>query len=115
LKKIKSIPYIITENWTGYYSADPGGLHSKGFLIQKFYKTIFKNSSLFIPVSNDLGKRVQQMYPGIKYQIVPNAVDTSIFKNIIPKENKSIKRIVHVSTLSYQKNIQGLIAVIKEL
>lgn len=115
LKKIRNIPYFITENWTGYYSADPGGLHSKGSLMQKFYKTIFKNSSLFIPVSNDLGKRVQQLYPGIYYQVVPNVVDTSIFGNIIPNENKSIKRIVHVSTLGYQKNIKGIIAVIKEL
>lgn len=115
LKKIKNIPYLVTENWTGYYAADPGGLHSKGSIMRKFYKTIFKHSSLFIPVSNDLGKKVQQMYPGINYQIVPNAVDTSIFRNINYKENNSIKRIIHVSSLGYQKNIDGLIAVIKEL
>lgn len=115
LKKIRNIPYFVTENWTGYYSADPGGLHSKGSLMQEFYKTIFKNSSLFIPVSIDLGKRVQQIYPGINYQVVPNVVDTSIFENIMPIENKSIKRIVHVSTLGYQKNIEGLITVIKDL
>lgn len=115
LKKIKNIPYIITENWTGYYTSDPGGLHSKGSLMRKFYRIIFKNSSLFIPVSNHLGKQVQLIYPGINYQVVPNAVDTSIFENIVAKENKSIKRIVHVSTLGYQKNIEGLIKVINVL
>lgn len=115
LKKLKNISYLITENWTGYYSADPGGLHSKGVIMRNFYKKVFENSSLFIPVTNDLGKEVQQKYPAINYQIVPNAVDTSIFRNIYRKTNNSVKRIIHVSTLNYQKNIEGLLAVIKNL
>lgn len=115
LKKIKSIPYLITENWTGYYSADPGGLHTKGYFMKWYYNSIFKNTSLFIPVSNDLGKQVQKMYPEIKYEIVPNTVDTSLFNNVKFKDTTSIKRIIHVSTLGYQKNIEGLIAVIKPL
>jgi glycosyltransferase involved in cell wall biosynthesis len=115
LKKIKSIPYLITENWTGYYSTDPGGLHTKGYFMKWYYNSIFKNTSLFIPVSNDLGKQVQKMYPEIKYEIVPNTVDTSLFNNVKFKDTTSIKRIIHVSTLGYQKNIEGLIAVIKPL
>ncbi|MBA2499348.1 MAG: glycosyltransferase [Chitinophagaceae bacterium] len=115
LKKIKSIPYLITENWTGYYSTDPGGLHTKGYFMKWYYNSIFKNTSLFIPVSNDLGEQVQKMYPEIKYEIVPNTVDTSLFNNVKFKDTTSIKRIIHVSTLGYQKNIEGLIAVIKPL
>lgn len=115
LKRVNNIPYLITENWTGYYSSDPGGLHSKGFIMRNFYKKVFNNSALFIPVSDDLGKQIQKRYPAINYQVVPNAVDTSIFKNVNHREKNSITRIIHVSTLGYQKNIKGLIVVIKEL
>lgn len=114
LKRKFRLPYVITENWTGYYEADPENLHTKPMAVQKMLRRIFQQSALFIPVTKNLGERCKQLFGISRYAVVENAVDTSLFfHEALPKGSKI--RLVHVSTMNYQKNIEGLIRVMAQL
>ncbi len=113
LKIVKKIPYIVTENWTGYLPSD--GAY-KGFFRKIITKKIANSANYLTPVSMDL--QIAMKSHGFKsnYEIVPNVVDVELF---YPKKNKSINvkpRIIHISTLDdQQKNISGILRSIKKL
>ncbi len=111
LKKRKQIPYIISEHWTGYHKKKKQKLP----LIESFLsKKITKNAQFVCPVSTDLKKSMQQLGLKGNYQIVPNVVDTNLFKPN-PTSTKNFT-ITHVSSLLNQhKNISGMLCVAKQL
>jgi glycosyltransferase involved in cell wall biosynthesis len=113
LKRKFNCNYIITENWTGYYAADPNytAKHSFQFGI---LKKIFKQAAAFIPVTRDLAETVNRLFQlNLPFTVIENAVDTGLF---FPEKHFSEKpKIVHVSTMNFQKNTDGLLRVIKKL
>ncbi len=113
LKKFKNIPYISTENWTGYLPSDGS---YKGFFRKFITKTIANNAAFLTPVSLDLQKAMTAHGFKSNYAIVPNVVDTNLF---YPKKNKSPNPkplIIHISTLDDpQKNISGILRSVKKL
>lgn len=108
------LKYVITENWTGYYDEDPGNINTKSPGIQKLIRRIFKRSRLFLPVTKDLGERCNKLFGNINYKVVENAVDTRLFY-YKPKPVTGKKRLIHVSTMNYQKHTDGLIEAIDRL
>lgn len=114
LKQQFGLKYVITENWTGYYNEDPGNIRTKSVVIQHFIKKIFREADLFIPVTKDLGERCNHLFRNIKYEVVENAVDTRLFY-YTAGEITGRKRLVHVSTMNYQKHADGLIAAVDRL
>ena len=111
LKKFKYIPYIISEHWTGYHLRERKSLP---WLERVLSKKITKNASSVCPVSTDL--KESMLKSGLKgnYEIIPNVVDTRLFKPI-PKTSK-IFTITHISNLQDQhKNISGMLRVAKQL
>ena len=113
LKKKYNLPYIISENWTVLLDSDPINFSS---IEQYFVNKINRNANMLCPVSDDLKKALQKIAPNQQYQIVPNVVDTNIFKpNTEPHSTEKVK-ILHISNLKDEhKNITGIINVIKEL
>src|SRR5665213_315446 len=113
LKKIKNIPYISTEHWTGYLPSDGS---YKGFVRKFLTKRIGNNANYLTPVSNDLKKAMIGHGFKSNYEIVTNVVDTKLF---YPKKNKianSKTRMIHISTLDdAQKNISGILKSVGEL
>lgn len=112
LKKIKQIPYIISEHWTGYHvkRKKPQLLS----LEHLFSKKITKNAHSVCPVSDDLRNSMQQLGLIGNYKIVPNVVDTNVFKPA-PKISEHFT-ITHVSSLlDRHKNISGMLRVAKQL
>ena len=111
LKKFKYIPYIISEHWTGYHLREKKSLP---WLERVLSKKITKNASSVCPVSTDL--KESMLKSGLKgnYEIIPNVVDTRLFKPV-PKTSK-IFTITHISNLQDQhKNISGMLRVAKQL
>ncbi len=111
LKKCKYIPYIISEHWTGYHLREKKSLP---WLERVLSKKISKNASSVCPVSTDL--KESMLKSGLKgnYEIIPNVVDTRLFKPV-PKTSK-IFTITHISNLQDQhKNISGMLRVAKQL
>ena len=110
IKKIKRIPFVITEHSSGFHSKENG--YSK--FILKLCKIILKNASFIMPVSEDLKSHLIKIHPKGKYKSISNVVDKSIFK--INDEKQKENNFIHVST-AYEaaKNLLGIIRVIKEL
>ena len=111
LKRTKKIPFIISEHWTGYHLTDKKKLS----WIEVFLsKKIAKKASAICPVSNDLKNSMLKNKLTGNYQIVPNVVDTTLFKST--NETSKTFTITHVSSLlEPHKNISGMLRVAKQL
>lgn len=108
LKKKYRIPFIVTEHWTGYYKQSVPSVFTSNGLFRNLNKKILQNCSLLIPVSADLGKTINRDFVTVKYQVIPNVVDTALF-NFQPKHSGRF-RFIHPSYLNFQKNPEGILA-----
>jgi L-malate glycosyltransferase len=107
LKRESGLPYLVTENWTGYLPQNSGAY--KGFFRKRSTKKIAKGADLLTPVSLDLQNAMQKHGFSNKYEIVYNVVDTHLFKPPV-KINEKPFHFLHVSTLKDEhKNISGIL------
>ena len=114
LSKKWKIPFILSENWTIYYPKDPGYLLKRNWLFRWTVKMVFKNVTCFLPVTHNLKQQIYKLLKPVTSVVVPNVADTDIFYY---KENYSKEisfRFVHVSTMAYQKNPEGLLRAFKK-
>jgi glycosyltransferase involved in cell wall biosynthesis len=111
LKKKYSIPFVVTEHWTGYYPQSSNSLYSRDILFQMLNKKIIKGAAAFLPVSAHLGQTVNEHFVKKTFAAIPNVVDTSLFY-YTPKTHH-VFRFIHPSYLNYQKNPEGIIAACK--
>jgi len=111
LKIVKKIPFIITEHWTGYHSTNSLKIGKLELITSKL---IAKQASFICPVSKDLQKSMLNLGLNGHYKIVPNVVNTDLFK---PQENKvNSFTITHISDLNNKhKNISGMIKTASKL
>ena len=107
------IPYVISENWTGYL---PSNKVNQGFFIRFISRRIACHASALLPVTEDLKKAMLNEGFKSKYFIVPNVTDTQFFQPDLVRAIPLKKIILHVSSLKDEhKNITGLLNVIKRL
>jgi len=111
LKRKYDVPYVVTEHWAIYNNKAKDAFHKRNFLFKYYTKKILVNAGAFLPVSSYLGKAIQQMVSVIPYTPIPNVADTNFFNDAGKKDNRNIFRFVHVSTLTYQKNPEGILRV----
>jgi glycosyltransferase involved in cell wall biosynthesis len=106
-------PYIITEHWSRYLANNNT---FKGFFRKKITKLVVKNASAVMPVSNVLKNAM--LHHNLKnnnYIVVNNIVDDFFFENT-GKQDRKIKRILHISCFDERaKNICGLLDATKLL
>ncbi len=113
LKQTFNIPYIVTENWTGYLPSDGS---YKGVFLKHFTRKIANSASILTPVSKDLQRAMKGHGFEPESVIVPNVVDTTLFYPWEKKNGTGKTVIVHVSALDdKQKNISGMLRSIKKL
>lgn len=114
LKWKYNIPYVLTEHWSGYYPQSQDSLFQKSFLERFLTKRILKNAVRLLPVSEALGKQINEYWAKVPFQKIPNTVNTRLF---YPAANKNPHpfRFVHVSTLLYPKNVEGIIHVFMKM
>jgi glycosyltransferase involved in cell wall biosynthesis len=113
LKKRFQLDYYVTEHWAGYDRSNYDNYFTRS---QRFRRTILKIlrlSKCVIPVSNDLGRKMQHLMPSIKIKIIPNTVDVNLF---YPGDTPKVFRFIHyVSSYKGQKNTEGLLSVLHRL
>lgn len=109
LGKKWKLPFILSENWTIYYPEDPGYLFTRNIVFRYMVKKIFENLYWFLPVTENLKNQVRDLLQNVPFSVVPNAVDIRyfFFNNKVVKQETFT--FVHVSTMVYQKNPQGLL------
>lgn len=114
LKKKYKLPYVLSENWTGYYKERKQGYLQKSILYKFLSRMVYKNCNYALPVTKDLGERMNDLLGKIPFKVIPNVVDTTLFYPAL--ENKNAKtRLIHISTLGYHKNIEGILNVTEKL
>lgn len=113
-KKLKKVPYVITEHWTRYL---PGMNNFRGWWRKRITKVVVKQASAVMPVTLNLQHAMERH--GLlnqHYTVIPNVVDTSLFTPDYSKKGKSAASILHVSCFDdRQKNISGILRVLKKL
>jgi len=110
-KKIKqqyNIPYIVTEHWTGYYKNARPNIFDMGSYFCRLTRSVLKNASLLLTVSDELGKAINANLIRINYSVLPNVVDTTIF---YPEEKSdaAVLQLIHISSMEYQKDVEAII------
>ncbi len=106
LSKQHNIPLIINECWTGYEPLDG---RYKGWLYKKLTKKIVAAAQCIIPVTSYLKDLMQKNDLNGNYEIVPNVIDTEIFKPEKFPDRKNL-RFIHISALDdAQKNVSGIL------
>jgi len=102
------IPYVLTEHWSGYYPFSADSLYKKSYLTRFATQLIIKNAARFLPVSEHLGKEIATHWTHVPFRRIPNVVNTGLF---YPAENtpSGVFRFVHVSSLKYPKNPEGIL------
>jgi glycosyltransferase involved in cell wall biosynthesis len=108
LKWKYNIPYILTEHWTGYYPEAKHSLFKKSYFFRYCTKLILKKADRFLPVSQALGDLINRLWVRIPFQKIPNSVNTRLF---FPSTNGFAQRFrfIHISSLAYPKNPEGII------
>lgn len=111
LKRFRKIPYVVTEHSTAYTSGD---LKYTDDQINKASE-ILKDAEIILPVSQDLGKTLQQLAPEVPQIVVANVVDEETF--LLKKTNdQAKKRFIHISTaVDDHKNVSGILEGIQKL
>lgn len=109
LKKYRKLPYVLTEQWTGYLPSKMDFKRLNG--IQKWqHKKIFKNASIVFPVSSHLGDELKKLGLIDSYDVLYNVVNHDIFHPV--KRNSDKVRFIHVSTFDdAHKNVSGMFRV----
>lgn len=106
-----SVPMVFTEHLTSYLPANRKNLKSKHL---RSIRTTARLTNRILPVSQDLMYAMKGLEIGHKYEVLPNVVDTDLFKP--GKTENSKKRIIHVSTAKdFHKNVSGILRTISKL
>jgi glycosyltransferase involved in cell wall biosynthesis len=113
LRKRFQLDYYVTEHWTGYDKSSYDNFFTRSQLFRRTTLKILRLSKCVIPVSFDLGKKLQNLVPTVKLKIIPNTVDINQF---YPGGTPKAFRFVHnVSSFKGQKNTEGLLRVLNRL
>jgi len=105
LKKRKKLNYVITEHNTIYITNNK---RKTGSFEKKMTPIIFKNSKKVHAVSHTLADSLKNLNLVKDPVVFPNVVNTDIF-NYKEKRRGENFHFIHVSSLIYQKNPEGML------
>ena len=114
IKKKYGIPYVITENWTGYYRQSSTNIFNSGWLFKFLIKQVFVQANLLLAVTKDLGVTINSNLIKIPFSVIPNVVDTNHFY-YKPQINKQKFEFIHISSMNHNKNAEGILRAVKLL
>ena len=107
------ISYIVSEHSSLYDRAAPENFFTRSHLHRTTVKKIFNNASSVTNVSAAVGELLKKIFGLPEISVIHNTVDTNFFK--YNGASPARFRFIHVSTLSFQKNIEGMLNVVSLL
>ncbi len=107
IRKKMGIEYLLTEQWTVYLEEAKPNFKSLSLTNQYYISKIINDALLVLPVSHYLATAIQRRWPAAACEIVPNVVNTEIFYPKEEEESSKLK-LIHISTLTYQKDPETL-------
>ena len=108
IKNKYKIPFVVTEHWTIYQNNSEDAYADRSAIFKKYTRDIFKNASLVLPVSENLGELISNSVTPVSYKRVFNVVHTEHFRYDGFREERPFT-FIHVSSLNEQKNPDAII------
>ena len=108
LKKKYNIPFFISEHWTVYLPAAVPHFKKLNFFFRVMWRKIIKAAEGCSVVSEYLGKSITRIQKDIRFTVIPNVADNTIFFPAVKKE-EGVTRFIHISGLHYQKNPEAIL------
>jgi glycosyltransferase involved in cell wall biosynthesis len=108
-----NIPYIVSEQSSMYNKAANDNFFKKNFLHRYNVKRIFQNATVVTNVSYTIGERLKALFNLSAVKVIHNTVNTGFFNYGQMPSPKF--RFIHVSTLTHQKNVEGILRTISRL
>lgn len=102
IKKKYSVPYIISEHWSGFLQEANENINQQPYYIRLLWKKVIAGASGFSAVSNYLAGAIEKYFPAHQIKVIPNVVNTSIFYPHLT--NQTAPQFIHISGLSELKN-----------
>lgn len=109
MQKKWGVPYLVTEHAGNYVKAAPDCFDTRSLYYRKSVASIFKQAKLVTSVSqNGLNILIQKF--SLKYvRVVHNTVNEKWFDYRDPKVPLPAFEFIHVSSMGYEKNIEGIL------
>lgn len=107
LKWRYNLKFVVTEHWGIYNSIVEDNINNRPFYLRIALKKILSQAHAFLSVSAYIIKQVNKFANIRETYIIPNVVDTTLFKL---GETKHLKfTFIHVSNMVPLKNVRGII------
>jgi glycosyltransferase involved in cell wall biosynthesis len=111
-KEHYQVKHTIAEHWSGYLHEDG---NYKGAILKRYTKKCFKTAAKVWHVSEKQKQALIEHNLKADFELLYNAVDTSVFKISAQQKNKKIT-FLHVSSLvEREKNLKGTFEALKLL
>lgn len=107
MKKKWNIPYIVSEQSSLYDRSAPGNFFSRNIWHRQAVRKIFSDAAAVTNVSAAVGNILKQEFQLPDVRVIHNTVNTTFFFH--KNSNPVPFRFIHVSTLSHQKNAEGIL------
>lgn len=109
LSRWLKIPLILSEHNSQFLCEGENNFHNKSFLKKRFIKFLLSKVDKTTAVSAVLAKGMGVFTPKESISIIPNVVDTRLFKLYTKEKTNEPFRVIHISTLTPNKNIKLII------
>ena len=113
MKRRWRIPYIVSEQSSLYNSFSPGNFHQRSFVYRHNAKRVFNKAEAVTNVSAVVGDKLKALFDLVEVKVIHNTVNTLLFN--YQKHTPYKFRFIHVSTLTHQKNVEGILNAVKGL
>lgn len=113
MKRRWRIPYIVSEQSSLYNRFSPGNFHQRGFVYRHNVKKVFNKAKAVTNVSAVVGDKLRTLFDLADVKVIHNTVNTFLFN--YQKHTPHKFRFIHVSTLTHQKNVEGILNAVKGL
>ncbi|MBI3717735.1 MAG: glycosyltransferase family 4 protein [Sphingobacteriales bacterium] len=107
IKKEFGIDYVVTEHWSGLLPEAQDNFYKQSAAVKILWKKIADNAKSLSVVSRYLGDTINEKIINKEYVVIPNVVNTAIFKPV-PKSDNNLTTFIHISRLDYQKNPEAI-------
>lgn len=114
MKRKYNIPFVVTEHWAIYNNYAPDCFSKRSSWFKLYTKKIILQAAAFLPVSEELGNAVNKYVTQKAFTTISNVADVNLFYHQPQKQNNKF-RLVHVSSMIYQKNPQVIISAFEQL
>lgn len=111
LKKKFLLPYLVTEHWSGYFPGSKLNIYEANPVLRNSNKTILQQANIIVPVTKNLGETISAYFVPVKYEVIPNVVNTALF--YYKPCNPEKFRFIHPSGMDEMKNPAGILKACK--